>query len=94
MLIDIPSMLYIVLLSTLLTLISIPPRVVLITFKALLNKRISTKSESYLFVSQFFNVLGSVALLLGLFTTVTLLINLTQQAHQIVPPGANLALSY
>lgn len=94
MFVDIQSIVYITSLSVLFTLISVPPNKIISAFKTLIKKDINTNHESYLILKQAFTALGSSALIIGIFLTVTFWVSLAQQAHQIVAPGASLSLSF
>lgn len=94
MFIDIQSFACILFFSLLFTCISIPPRKILDAFRNVLKKDVEKKPENYLILKEVFRVLGSMALLVGIFLTATFWVSLAQQAHELIAPGANLSLSF
>ena len=94
MFVDIQSIVYITSLSVLFTFISVPPLKIVNASKNIIKKNIDTARQDYLTLKQTFTALGSSALMIGMFLTVTFWISLAEQAHQIVAPGTNLSLSF
>jgi len=94
MFIEIQSMAYVLFLAIFSAFICVPYKKLLNSFKNYQNSDDEVKKESYLTLKHFSSILGTSALLVGLFFTATFWISLAQQANELHPSDLTLSLSF